>query len=374
MSDSIGGLVSLGDEIFLEGKESQELNIGGGTIAGRAIITWGGGIVSLISESEGMIVDYRTEWELIEPDLSLWIRKWVEWVVFAYVRLVTTFHGFKTWLLYFVSALGTLRTSLGQTWITIDGLERRCEGDELEGVCGGEVAAGEIEQQGSLEGFLPSILLLVMIIVAVVIVAVILVVVVVAIVGVVIVVMIIGVFVIVTIIRVVVVVVVGVSFILKLSFMIIAVTFPSMLWGSPQMKASISFSEFDTMFGHKTANSWNLLTLGDPISLFYSDRLGVCIPPGQGIIGQGISLGPVFLLGLLAFSMAAAYPTDEDGDIGVSVSLGDEIYSDGKKSQESSIVDSDNTGDGGKTAGRAIITWGGGIAYLISESEGTIVE
>ncbi|GKB56816.1 hypothetical protein Tco_0913002 [Tanacetum coccineum] len=67
-------------------------------------------------------------------------------------------------------------------------------------------------------------------------------------------------------------------------------------------------------------------------------------------------------------------PTDEDGDIGVSVSLGDEIYSEGKKSRESSIGDSDNTGDGGKTAGRAIITWGGGIAYLISESEGTIVE
>ncbi|GJT81140.1 hypothetical protein Tco_1055482 [Tanacetum coccineum] len=74
----------------------------------------------------------------------------------------------------------------------------------------------------SLKGFLPSILLLVMIIVAVVIVAVILVVVVVAIVRVVIVVMIIGVFVIVMIIRVVVVVVVGVSFILKLSFMIIS--------------------------------------------------------------------------------------------------------------------------------------------------------
>ncbi|GJT11439.1 retrovirus-related pol polyprotein from transposon TNT 1-94 [Tanacetum coccineum] len=34
---------------------------------------------------------------------------------------------------------------------------------------------------------------------------------------------------------------------------------------------------------------------------------------------------------------------------------------------------SDNTRDGGKTAGRAIITWGGGIASLISESEGTIV-
>ncbi|GJR16459.1 hypothetical protein Tco_0799111 [Tanacetum coccineum] len=67
-------------------------------------------------------------------------------------------------------------------------------------------------------------------------------------------------------------------------------------------------------------------------------------------------------------------PTDEDGDIGVSVSLGVEIFLEGKKSQESNIGDSDNTGDGGKTAGRAIITWGGGIASLISESEGTIVE
>ncbi|GJX86838.1 hypothetical protein Tco_0337612 [Tanacetum coccineum] len=67
-------------------------------------------------------------------------------------------------------------------------------------------------------------------------------------------------------------------------------------------------------------------------------------------------------------------PTDEDGDIGVSVSLGDEIFLEGNKSQESNISDSDNTGDGSKTAGRAIITWGGGITSLISESEGTIVE
>ncbi|GJS36415.1 hypothetical protein Tco_0534797 [Tanacetum coccineum] len=49
-------------------------------------------------------------------------------------------------------------------------------------------------------------------------------------------------------------------------------------------------------------------------------------------------------------------PTDEDGDVGmgdltgVLVSLGDEISSGGKKSQESNIGDSDNTGDGGKTA------------------------
>ncbi|GJS52486.1 hypothetical protein Tco_0625848 [Tanacetum coccineum] len=64
---------------------------------------------------------------------------------------------------------------------------------------------------------------------------------------------------------------------------------------------------------------------------------------------------------------------DEDGDTGmgdstgVSVSLGGKISSGGKKSQESNI-------SGGKIAGRAIITWGGGIASLISESEGTIVE
>ncbi|GJR54678.1 hypothetical protein Tco_1405199 [Tanacetum coccineum] len=67
-------------------------------------------------------------------------------------------------------------------------------------------------------------------------------------------------------------------------------------------------------------------------------------------------------------------PTDEDGDTGVSVSLGVEIFLEGKKSQESNIGDSDNTRDGGKTASRAIITWGGRIASLISESEGTIVE
>nr|GEZ32933.1 hypothetical protein [Tanacetum cinerariifolium]GEZ52574.1 hypothetical protein [Tanacetum cinerariifolium] len=92
------------------------------------------------------------------------------------------------------------------------------------------------------EGFVPSILLLVLIIVTVVIIVVILVVAVVAIVGAVIVVTIIE------------VVVVGggcgVSSILKLSFIII---------GNPPMKTSMSFSEFGTMFGHESANSWNLL-------------------------------------------------------------------------------------------------------------------
>nr|GEY01939.1 hypothetical protein [Tanacetum cinerariifolium] len=35
-------------------------------------------------------------------------------------------------------------------------------------------------------------------------------------------------------------------------------------------------------------------------------QLSVCIPPRQGIIDQGIYLGPVFLLGLSAFAMAVA--------------------------------------------------------------------
>nr|GEY77882.1 hypothetical protein [Tanacetum cinerariifolium] len=263
----------------------------------------------------------------------------------------------------------------------------------------------------SLEGFLPSILLLVVIIVAVVIVAVILVVVVInAIVGVVIVVAGIKV--------VVVVMIIGIV-------MVDGVTFPSMLWGSPPMKASIIFSVFGTMFGHKMANSWNLLTPGDPIGLFYSDRLSECIPPRQCIIG--ISLGPVFLLGLSAFAMAAACaskaaatpsviscrmvasvivgvadvdvllgaiyqhihanteyrlrhmnngmsdpiggldtkihqsvvdltgdedPSDEDGGTGMGDSIGflvslGEIFLEGNKSWESNMGDSDNTRDGG---------------------------
>nr|GEW40522.1 hypothetical protein [Tanacetum cinerariifolium] len=51
-------------------------------------------------------------------------------------------------------------------------------------------------------------------------------------------------------------------------------------------------------------------------------------------------------------------PTDEDRDIrmgdsiGVSASLDGEIFSGGKKCQESNIGDSDNTGDGGKIVAR----------------------
>ncbi|GJR06257.1 hypothetical protein Tco_0529241 [Tanacetum coccineum] len=174
---------------------------------------------------------------------------------------------------------------------------------------------------------------------------------------------------------VIVVVIVGVVIVVTIVGVVVEI-----MIGSPTVKASTSFSVFGTMFGHKTANSWNLLTPGDPIGLFYSNRLGVCIPLGQGIIGQGTSrkchsvfldtlitrkyqfrgsLGPVFLLGLSAFAMAAACASraasgddvvdltgDEDlidGDTGmgdstgVSMSLGGEISSGGKKSQESNI-------------------------------------
>nr|GEY00342.1 hypothetical protein [Tanacetum cinerariifolium] len=120
----------------------------------------------------------------------------------------------------------------------------------------------------SLEGFVPSILLLVVIIVAVVIVVVILVVVAIdAIVGVVI-------------------VVASIEICALVSGPLIC----EICWWLPP----------DT-FGYKTTNLWNLLTQVDPISLFYSDRLSVCIPPRQGIISQ------VFLLGLSTFAMAAAY-------------------------------------------------------------------
>ncbi|GJR78261.1 hypothetical protein Tco_0149046 [Tanacetum coccineum] len=173
------------------------------------------------------------------------------------VRLELDLRGFVSWFLCFVAALGTSLVPLDQPWDAIVGLCLSLKEGDKEGLGDEFWKLEELECKStlptkgmrsiistvsiSLEGFLPSNLLLV---VTVVIVAVILVVVVVAIVRVVIVVMIIRVVVVVTIIRVVVVVVL-----------------PSMLWGSPLMKASISFSKFGTMFGHKTANSWNILTL-----------------------------------------------------------------------------------------------------------------
>nr|GEX02211.1 hypothetical protein [Tanacetum cinerariifolium] len=139
----------------------------------------------------------------------------------------------------------------------------------------------------SLEVFIPFILLLVVIIVAVVIVAVVLVDVVIdAIVEVVIVVASIGVVVVVMIIGIVVIVDGGVSHIIKLSFVIIGFF-------------NISFNALGKSPDESFHNFLGVCP-GDPIGLFYFDRLSVCIPPRQGIIGQ------VFLLGLSAFAMAAA--------------------------------------------------------------------
>nr|GEW94051.1 retrovirus-related Pol polyprotein from transposon TNT 1-94 [Tanacetum cinerariifolium] len=168
----------------------------------------------------------------------------------------------------------------------------------------------------SSDSFLPSILLLVVIIVMVVIVVVSLIVVVILIVGMVIVVVIIRV-----------VVIVGdVSSILKLSFVII----------------------------------------GDLIGLFYSDSLGICIPPRQGIISQGVSLGSVFQLGLLVSAMVAACASQAaaiPSTIRVSASLGGEISSGGRKSWESN---SDNTG--GIIVDEAIRTCSGGICNSLVAS------
>ncbi|GJT00182.1 retrovirus-related pol polyprotein from transposon TNT 1-94 [Tanacetum coccineum] len=238
----------------------------------------------------------------------------------------------------------------------------------------------------SLEGFLASILLLRVIIVAAVIVTVIRVVVVVAVVGVVIVVAIIGV------VRIIGIVVGGggVPFIIKLLFVIIG-----WAYAFHQDKAS----SVKVPVANATLFSSAQLLRENADSVRSNERMR-------------ISLGPVFLLGLSAFAMASACasrgavtpsviscqmaasvivgaadfdsggdvfdltsdedPTDEDGDIGIGDSIG--VSASSGESRESNIDDSDNTGDGGKIAGRAIITWGGEISSLISESKGMIVE
>ncbi|GJW49399.1 putative ribonuclease H-like domain-containing protein [Tanacetum coccineum] len=81
--------------------------------------------------------------------------------------------------------------------------------------------------------------------------------------------------------------------------------------------------------------------IGDPVGLFYPNRLGICIPPGQGVIGSSgtgsLPSGRVDLTG-------DEDPTDEDGDTRmgdstrVSVSLGGKISLEGKKSQEKLLV------------------------------------
>ncbi|GJS56215.1 hypothetical protein Tco_0629577 [Tanacetum coccineum] len=134
------------------------------------------------------------------------------------------------------------------------------------------------------EGFLPSILLMVTM-VTVVIVVVILVVIVVVIFGVV-------------------VVVGGVSSIIKLSFMIIGLLRIIVFYYLLHQSLGYGNCFLQSLRLRSSNISFNTSGPCDLIGLFYSNSLGVCIPPGQGIIG--VSLGPVFLLGLSVFVMVVA--------------------------------------------------------------------
>ncbi|GJZ21202.1 hypothetical protein Tco_0558241 [Tanacetum coccineum] len=63
------------------------------------------------------------------------------------------------------------------------------------------------------------------------------------------------------------------------------------------------------------------------------------------------------------------------GDLtGVSVSLGDEIFSGGKKCRKSNIGDSDNTGDGGKIVGGAIGGCGGIGVFCEAKLKGAYLD
>nr|GEV77788.1 hypothetical protein [Tanacetum cinerariifolium] len=65
---------------------------------------------------------------------------------------------------------------------------------------------------------------------------------------------------------------------------------------------------------------------------------------------------------LVYFPVVMDKDTGMDDTTGVSTSLSGEISLGEKKFWKSDIGDCDNSGDGSKIAGRAIITWGGEIA------------
>nr|GEU29089.1 retrovirus-related Pol polyprotein from transposon TNT 1-94 [Tanacetum cinerariifolium] len=168
----------------------------------------------------------------------------------------------------------------------------------------------------SSDGFLPFILMVVVIMVMVIVVAVVLEIVVVVIVGVVI-------------------VVIGFE----------AVTPPSILLGNPPMKTSMSFSEFGTMFGHKSANSLNLLISGTILIGYESFQFS------QAIL------------------LACSIPIVEEEDGGWICFLGSNSSSGTKKYQGSNSSDGSNTGDGVKiTSG--VIGSGDGIDPRSNKSLG----
>nr|GEU51739.1 hypothetical protein [Tanacetum cinerariifolium] len=210
------------------------------------------------------------------------------------------------------------------------------------------------------EGFMPSILLLVVVIVTV-----IMVVVVVAINEVVIVVMIIGVeFV---------VMIIGslrfrggkISF--DTSSQMVKFVFYLLDLSQRTILLYQKLLEFNPAYASRAAATWNEIFLKSKISRDRHGEYEMSDPIG----------GLVFLGGDVVDLIGDKDPTDEDGDngigdlTGVSVSLGGEIFSKEKKSRESNIGGSDNTGDKDKITGRAIIAWGGRVtsyACMIYES------
>nr|GEU43282.1 hypothetical protein [Tanacetum cinerariifolium] len=86
---------------------------------------------------------------------------------------------------------------------------------------------------------------------------------------------------------------------------------------------------------------------GDLVGLFYSNRLGVYIPPGQGVIGR---------------------EKVEEDDRPQACFLGGKLSSGWKKSQE--LSDGDNIGDGGKIVGGAI----GACGQKASEAKRSLVK
>nr|GEU90287.1 hypothetical protein [Tanacetum cinerariifolium] len=185
-----------------------------------------------------------------------------------------------------------------------------------------------------------------------------------------------------------------------------AVTFPLILMGNPPMKTSTSFSEFRTMFGHKSANSWNLLlSLFNSVQVillacsipigwayaFHQDKASLVRVPVANVtlsssahllrentdsfplFATGVSLDLRFLLGLLVFAMvvasasrAATIPSEinfEEEDGGWICFLGGDNSSGTKKYEGSNSSDGGNTGDVVKiTSG--VIGSGDGIVVI----------
>ncbi|GJZ81864.1 hypothetical protein Tco_0646858 [Tanacetum coccineum] len=157
------------------------------------------------------------------------------------------------------------------------------------------------------EGFLPSILLMVIMVMVVIVAVILVVVVVVVIFGVV-------------------VVVGGVSSIIKLSFMIIGFLRIIMFYYLLHQPLAYGNGFLQRLRLQRSNISFNTSSPGDLIGLFYSNRLGICIPPGQGIIGQSTSskCHSVFLgtLAMRKYRFSMFKPANEDNNSFRTIGIG----------------------------------------------------